>query len=153
MKKNLFLLFLFFSVHANAQESRWCLVTDSGQLIEMSRVGSLVATDTEETFSILGVHGNVLAKNVSKASFSWTDSPIPTGVQEITEQDNMLESLVDNVLTLIGVKGNIEIFSVNGSIMLSMKATGQETRINVSHFTPGVYLVKCGKQSFRFTKK
>lgn len=149
--KSLFLLLLLtFSVCANAEEKRWYLVTDTELIIEMSRVCSLVATDTEETFSILDSQGNILAKNVLNATFSLLD---PTGIKEIKEQGNMLSSLVNNVLTLIGVEGDIEIFSVNGVKMLSTKATKQETRINVSHLTTGVYLVKCGNLSFKFTKK
>jgi len=146
----LLLLLLFFSVYANAQEKKWYLVTDTEQKIEMSRVSSFVATDTEETFSILDFQGNILVKDVLKATFSLLD---PTGIKEIKVQGNMLESFVDNVLTLIGVEGDIEIFSVNGMKLLSVKATKQETRINVSHFTSGVYLVKCGKQTFKFNKK
>lgn len=144
------LLFFSFSVYANAQENKWYLVTDTEQYIEMSRVWSLVATDTEDTFSILDFQGNILAEDVLKATFSLLD---PTGIKEIKVQGNELSSLVNNVLTLIGVEGNVEIFSVNGVKMVSVKATKQETRIDVSHFTTGVYVVKCGNQSFKFTKK
>lgn len=144
------LLLLFFSVSANSQENKWCLVTDNGQMIEMSRVCSFVATDTEETFSILDSDGNIVAKRVLKATFAKVD---PAGIKDITVHGNILESFVDNVLTLIGVEGDIEIFSVNGSKMLNVKATKRETQINVSHFTSGVYLVKCGKQTFKFNKK
>lgn len=149
--KSLFLLLLpFFAVFAKAEDKTWHLVTDTGQTIEMSRVCSLVATDTEDTFSILDASGNVLVKGVSKATFQMLE---PTGIAETTIQDNILESLVDNVLTLIGAEGDIEIFNSNGLKMLGMKATARETRVNVSQFAPGVYLLKCGKQIFKFTKK
>ncbi len=149
--RRLFLLFLlFFAVFAKAEDKKWHLVTDSGQAIEMSRVCSLVATDTEETFSILDASGNVLAQGVSKATFQMLE---PSGIAETPIQGNLVESLVDNVLTLIGVEGDIDIFNASGSKMLSVKATTRETRINVSQFTPGVYLLKCGKQTFKFTKK
>ena len=149
--KRLFLLLLpFFAVFAKAEDKTWHLVTDTGQTIEMSRVCSLVATDTEDTFSILDASGNVLVKGVSKATFQKLE---PTGIAETTIQGNILESLVDNVLTLIGAEGDIEIFNINGLKMLGMKATARETRVNVSQFAPGVYLLKCGKQIFKFTKK
>ncbi len=149
--KRLFLLLLpFFAVFAKAEDKTWHLVTDTGQTIEMSRVCSLVATDTEDTFSILDASGNVLVKGVSKATFQMLE---PTGIAETTIQGNILESLVDNVLTLIGAEGDIEIFNINGLKMLGMKATARETRVNVSQFAPGVYLLKCGKQIFKFTKK
>ena len=128
----------------------WYLVTDAEQVIEMSRVCSLVATDTEDTFSILDSQGNILAKDVLKATF--TQSPT-RGIKTVTAGGNMLESIVDNVLTLIGVEGDIEIFSNNGIRLLSTKATNQETRIVVSHFTSGVYSVKCGTQEFKFIKE
>lgn len=150
LKSSLLLLLMFFSAYASAQESKWCLVTDKEQKIEMSRVCSFVATDTEDSFSILDSNGNILAKGVSKATFAKID---PTEIKVITSQGNILESFVDNTLTLIGVEGNVELFSANGMKMLSVKATKRETRINVSFFTPGVYLVKCGNQSFKFTKK
>ena len=150
IKSHLLLLLCFFFSYANAQEYKWYLLTDTEQVIEMSRVASLVATDTEDTFSILDTFGNILAKGVLRATFAQID---PTGIKEVKVQGNMLESLVDNVLTLIGAEGDIEIFSINGSKMLSVKTTKRETRINVSHFSPGVYLVKCGKQSFKFNKK
>lgn len=128
----------------------WYLVTDAEQVIEMSRVCSLVATDTEDTFSILDSQGNILAKDVLKATF--TQSPT-RGIKKVEAGGNMLESVVDNVLTLIGVEGDIEIFNNNGIRMLCTKATNQETHIVVSHFTSGVYLVKCGTQTFKFNKK
>lgn len=141
---------LLSAVFARAEDKTWHLVTDAGQAIEMSRVCSLVATDTEDTFSVLDASGNVLAKGVSKATFQMME---PTGIAEPPIQGNILESLVDNVLTLIGAEGDIEIFNGNGSKMLGVKATARETRINVSQFAPGVYLLKCGKQTFKFTKK
>ena len=128
----------------------WYLVTDAEQVIEMSRVCSLVATDTEDTFSILDSQGNILAKDVLKATF--TQSPT-RGIKTVTAGGNMLESIVDNVLTLIGVEGDIEIFNNNGIRILSTKATNQETHIVVSHFTSGVYSVKCGTQEFKFIKE
>ena len=150
LKRHLILFLMCFSFHANAQEYKWFLVTDKEQMIEMSRVCSFVATDTEETFSILDSNGNILAKGVSKATFAKKD---PAGIKKFTSHDNILENFVNNTLTLIGVEGNVEIFSANGMKVLSAKATKGETHINVSHFTPGVYLVKCRKQSFKFTKK
>lgn len=77
---------------------------DTEQYIEMSRVWSLVATDTEDTFSILDFQGNILAEDVLKATFSLLD---PTGIKEIKVQGNELSSLVNNVLTLIGVEGKV----------------------------------------------
>ena len=150
LKRLLLLFLLFISNVSFADDKQWFLVTDKEEVIEMSRVCSLVATDTEETFSILDSNGHILAKDVVRATFLLLET---TNVENISAQDDMLESYVDNILTMFGVEGNIDIFSVNGSKMLSVKAIKNQTKINVSHLAPGIYLVKCGTQSFKFKKK
>ena len=74
LKNYLLLLLMQFSVCVSAQKIKWCLVTDKDQMIEMSRVCSFVATDTEKTFSALDSDGNILAKGVKKATFAKVDS-------------------------------------------------------------------------------
>ena len=151
MLKGLLLLFMLcLTVNVNANEKKWYLVTDTEKTIEMSKICSLVAIDTEETFSVLDSQGHVLASGVEKVTFHLLES---SDIEDVTIQGEMFEGIVDNVLTLINVKGDIDIFNMNGARMLSVKATNIETSINVSHFTPGVYLLKCGTMSFKFIKK
>ncbi len=150
LKGYLIFLLLLLSAFTYADDYKWYLVTNRGQMIEMSRVFMLVATDTEDTFSILDSQGNILANGVSEITFENSD---PTGIKASPVKGNILESVVDNVLTLIGFEGNVEVFSVDGVKMLTVKATQRETHINVAHFMSGVYIVKCGKQTFKFNKK
>ena len=133
--------------------SDWYLVTDSHEFFEMSRVGMLVATDDDMLFTVLDVNGGILADNVLRVHFVTGD---PTPVKDITvyeQSDNMLRHYVNNRLTLVGATGTIDIYSVSGVKVITTTASSSETNIDVSSLSPGVYVVKCGKQSFKFNKK
>lgn len=130
----------------------WHLVTDSGEQFPMSRVGMLVAVDKSAYFSVLDTNGNVLAEDVLRVHFTNSD---PVSVENITTEksQNMLKRYVDNQLTLVGVKGTVNVYSVEGVRVATTYAAGQETIINVSSLPSGIYIVKSGNQSFKFNKK
>ena len=136
----------------NSGESGWHLVTDSGEQFPMSQVGMLVAVDESAYFSVLDTNGNVLAEDVLRVHFTNSD---PVSVENITTEksQNMLKRYVDNQLTLVGVKGTVNVYSVEGVRVATTYAAGQETIINVSSLPSGIYIVKCGNQSFKFNKK
>lgn len=135
------------------EDHNWYLVTDNNEFFEMSRVGMLVATDEEAFFSVLDKNGQILAEEVLQVRFVTGD---PTFIKEIKiegQSNNMLKRLVNNRLTLVGAKGAIDIYSTSGIKVATTMATSEETTIDVSSFSSGVYVVKCGKQSFKFNKK
>jgi len=135
------------------EDPNWYLVTDNNEFFEMSRVGMLVATDDDMYFSVLDVDGGILADNVLRVHFEMGD-PTPAKEIIIDEQpDDMLRRFVNNHLTLVGASGTIDIYSTSGIKVSSVQATSDETTIDVSTLSPGVYIVKCGKQSFKFYKK
>lgn len=138
----------------NAFESRWFLVTDADEKFEMSQVGMLVAADESEVFSVLDLEGNILTENVRYVKFEEQYSEA-TKIEsiKIDRHDNFLKSLVNNRLTLVGAKGEVELFDLSGMKLRSMIATGQETVIDVATLPTGVYIVRCGKQAFKFNKK
>ncbi|GEM_PF-3161529 len=133
-------------------ESGWQLVTDSGEKFPMSRVGMLVAVDESAYFSVLDINGNVLADEVLRVHFVNSD---PVSVENITTEktQNILKRYVNNELTLVGAKGTVNVYSVDGVKVATTYAAGQETIINVSSLPSGIYIVKCGNQSFKFNKK
>lgn len=133
-------------------ESGWQLVTDSGEKFPMSRVGMLVAVDESAYFSVLDTNGNVLADEVLRVHFVNSD---PISVENITTEktQNILKRYVDNELTLVGANGTVNVYSVDGVKVATTYAAGQETIINVSSLPSGIYIVKCGNQSFKFNKK
>lgn len=130
----------------------WHLVTDNDEQFPMSRVGMLVAVDESAYFSVLDINGNVLADEVLRVHFVKSD---PVSVENLTTEKplNILKRYVNNELTLVGAKGTINIYSADGVNVATRYATGQETIINVSSLPAGVYIVRCGNQSFKFNKK
>lgn len=135
------------------EDPNWYLVTDNNEFFEMSRVGMLVATDDDVYFSVLDKNGKVLADKVLQVRFIAGD---PTFIKEVKtdgQPGDMLKSLVNNKLTLVGAKGVIDIYATSGIKVASANATSAETTIDVSALPTGIYIVKCGKQSFKFNKK
>ncbi|MBR4364838.1 MAG: leucine-rich repeat protein, partial [Prevotella sp.] len=133
-------------------ESEWYLITDNNEQFKMSTVGMLVAADDSPYFSVLDLQGNVLAEDVLRVHFLKMD---PASVKNIMvdEPQNMLKRYVNNQLTLVGARGTVNIYSVSGMKVASTHAMGQETVIDVSALPTGIYIIKCGKQSFKFNKK
>ena len=123
------------------------------EIIPMIEVGSLVAIDDAYDFSVLDAFGSVMYEGVIKVFFKTAAELNPTAIRSITSSQNILGRAVDGKLTLIGVSDEITIFDSVGKKQFSTAATGGETIINIAHLPAGVYIVKCGKQSFKFTKK
>ena len=132
--------------------TEWHLITDNNELFNMNMVGMLVAADDSQYFSVLDLYGNILAENVLRIHFQKID---PTSVKNITvdKPQNMLKSYVKNKLILVGVRGTVNVYSVSGIKVSSTQAMNQETIIDVSALSEGTYIIKCGKQSFKFNKK
>ena len=139
------------AMDANEDAITWYIVADGTFKIPMSQVGMLVAADEDKVFSVLDLDGAVIVDGIREAKF----------VQEISEasnietfkygkDSNILKSIVNNHLILIGAKGTVELFSISGMGLKSKKVTQQETVIDVSDLQSGIYVVKCGKQSFKF---
>lgn len=135
-----------------AGQLEWYMKTDSNKLFPMSRVGMLVAADDSPYFSILDINGNVLAEDVLRVHFLQLD---PSGVEDIMvdKPQNMLKSYVNNQLTLIGASGMVTVYSLSGMEVASTLANGRETILDLSALPEGTYVLKCGKQSFKFNKK
>ena len=131
----------------------WFLITDSNLKIAMSRVGMLVAIDESEFFQVLDLNGGVLAEDVLEVRFV-QEQDETTNIDAIEkENNNILKGIVNNRLSLVGAKGTVELFAISGVMIKSVPATQQETIIDVSNLSAGVYVIRCGKQSLKFTKK
>ena len=133
------------------KKDAWFMVTNDSREIPMQQVSMLVAADDDATFAVLDADGNILADLVKRARFvqkSATSIDMPMA----NEQD-MLKSLVNNCLTLIGAKQDIYIYNVSGVQVQHTHPMGVETTVDVSRLTTGTYIVKCGQQSFKFKKK
>ena len=121
--------------------------------IPMSTVGSLVAVDNAFDFSVLDTNGYVLYDGVMKVQFKSRAELDTTAIRPVVGSQNMLGRAVDDRLTLIGVSGEVAVFDSAGKRQLATTAKGGETVVSIAHLPAGVYMVKCGRQSFKFTKK
>lgn len=130
----------------------WFLITDNNEQFNMNIVGMLVAADNSQYFSVLDLNGNVLAEDVLRVQFRKLDT---TGVKniQVDEPQNMLKSYVKDKLILVGVRGTVNLYSVSGMKVASTQAMEQETIVDVSTLPEGIYIIKCGRQSFKFNKK
>ena len=135
-------------------DNSWVIVFQNnyGETIEipMSEVGSLVSVDDAYDFSILSVNGTVLAEGVLKVSFKQKGA---TAINHVPSENNIIGRVATDKLTLIGVAGEVCVYSAAGILQTKVYAVGNETVINIGHFSSGVYLVKVGKQVFKFVKK
>lgn len=135
------------------KDSLWFLVTNNFTAFPMSQVGMLVAIDESKKFSVLDINGDILADDVLEVKFIQGEDAV-TGIAYMEEKDsNILKDFVNNHLTLFGAKGMVELHTISGMKVKSIHSTGEETTVDVSDLQAGVYVVKCGKQSFKFHKK
>lgn len=151
----LLLLALFTSSPLRAGDILWYLVADETKYVEMSKVSIFVASDEEATFNILDHDGNVLLQDVSIVQFKQMDNDmIPDGIEEIEPSAELpkIAGMLNNRLTLVGLSGLVQVYSVSGVLMSELKATPEETIIDVSDYLSGVYIVVCGELSFKFVK-
>lgn len=149
------LLFMMLFVNTLVfADNEWVMVIQNAdgesKEIPMSEVGSLVAIDDAYDFSILSTSGNILAEGVFRVSFEQKD---PTTIKHIESDNKMMGRVVSDKITLIGVSGEIEVFDAAGIRQIKTMATGGETTINITQLLNGVYVVKAGKQTFKFIKK
>ena len=147
---------LFGSLAVNAQdteEAKWLLVTNDGQKIDMEIIGSFVLADDADAFDVLDTSGNLLIPKVTKVSFEYFD---PTGItkpQDVTKKTSLLSYSVNKQLTIVGTANEAQVYSAAGVLVASGKSKEGTVVIDVSHLSQGIYMVRAGKQTFKFIKK
>jgi hypothetical protein len=52
----------------------------------------------------------------------------------------------------MGASAPIVIYNTAGIKQMEVQPSGSEMRINIAGLPKGVYIAKCGKQSFKFSK-
>ena len=147
-----------FTYDGNPDENKtWYLVAlfaeKENRIFNMSMVGGLVAVDDAYDFSILDTEGYILAEGVKKALFKSADEIDPTNIKPAEQARNLLARSANGKLTLIGVSGVVNVYDISGQRLLTTTANGGETIVNISHIPAGIYVVKCDKFTFKFTKK
>lgn len=131
----------------------WLLVTDNGSKFDVENVGSFVMADNVETFDVLKADGGVLVGGVKKVTFEQTGTDNAVKPRELTGSASLLSHAVNNQLTLVGAQYEADVYSAAGILVASGKPAGGTVVINVSNLPSGTYLVRSGKQTFKFIKK
>lgn len=134
-----------------AAEKTWHIVTDKGDVIELSKVSFLLAASTE-TFDIVCSNGTTVS-GVSGISFEQRES---TSIQKVkTTNDAMFSQIVDDQLTISNAKSGTtaQVLNLSGNSIISQVLTDGQNIINVSKLQSGTYILKVGDTSIKFIKK
>ena len=138
-----------------AQETKtWALAdTESGQSVELDKVAFLLAADDADAFSVVCNNGVVMS-GVRTATFKQQSQ---SGIATVTANggEPTLTMSVAGSLRLSGCANgmDINVYSADGRLELSAKATGTEASIDVARLPHGVYVLKAGGAAIKFNKK
>ena len=137
--KKLFTFFLLsLALTLQAADKVWCMVTDDGTKIALSRIGFLLASDQSDAFSIVCNDGEVIYQ-VASVSFAQGE---PTGISSATTE----------------AQQTLQLNVVSSSLQLSGKTVRQEVlpsdgTISIVGLPAGIYVLKAGSASVKFLKK
>ena len=149
-KTILVLIALFFALTMQAAGKAWCLVTDKGEVVELSHVNYFLAS-SEETFDIVCSDGSsikgVISISVEERNLS--------GIQKIRNDDGQFSQLVGDNLIVSGLKSatQAQVLSLSGVVYFTQMLNGEKEVISVSRLQPGTYILKVGETSVKFIKK
>lgn len=79
-----------------------------------------------------------------------------TGLTAINPANKTNEQiqLIDGIIHVNAPAGSmVTLYAINGQMVKNIAATGEDTQINVSNMTKGIYIVKVGKQAKKIMNK
>lgn len=137
-----------------AGESCYFLVADDNTRFAIEDIDCLIASDMEPTFSVVLKNGTVSGP-VTKACFE-KEACDESGVTDRTTVSLSVFPNPVREMLYVTCNGNdvrlLEIFSVNGALVKSIKSTGAETSVFVGDLPRGKYLLRTGRTSLFFIK-
>lgn len=151
--KKLFTLFLLsLALTLQAADKVWCMVTDDGTKIALSRIGFLLASDQSDAFSIVCNDGEVIYQ-VASVSFAQGE---PTGISSATTeaQQTLQLNVASSSLQLRGCQPgtDITIYDVSGKTV-RQEVLPSDGTISIVGLPAGIYVLKAGSASVKFLKK
>lgn len=151
--KKLFTLFLLsLALTLQAADKVWCMVTDDGTKIALSRIGFLLASDQSDAFSIVCNDGEVIYQ-VASVSFAQGE---PTGISSATTeaQQTLQLNVASSSLQLRGCQPgtDITIYDVSGKTV-RQEVLPSDGTISIAGLPVGIYVLKAGSASVKFLKK
>ena len=152
MKKLFTLLLLSLALTLQAADKVWCMVTDDGTKIALSRIGFLLASDQSDAFSIVCNDGEVIYQ-VASVSFAQGE---PTGISSATTeaQQTLQLNVASSSLQLRGCQPgtDITIYDVSGKTV-RQEVLPSDGTISIVGLPAGIYVLKAGSASVKFLKK
>lgn len=150
---------LFFTLHAFSQDRLYVYVLNGEDYnVALSELG--VMTINEGKLCLFTYDGTMLAernlKDVKKITFKEEQgSDIIENVLNNEISIKAYPNPAHDALYISGLKEgeNIRIFSIDGQLIETLTATGQEMQIGVSNFKNGIYLIQSGLNIIKFIKK
>ena len=156
MKQLLLTLAALYAMGGQAQDTnrKWALEEPkSGTTVLMGDVSFLLASDRQDTFTIVCKDGTVVPGAESVNFVKATPSGI-SNTQAAGSTPQLAISATEG-LTLTGCKAgtHVSIYDAAGRLSLGATATDVPLRIDVSRLAPGVYVLKAGDTAIKFIKK
>ena len=152
MKKLFTFLLLSLALTLQAADKVWCMVTDDGTKIALSRIGFLLVSDQSDAFSIVCNDGEVIYQ-VASVSFSQGE---PTGISSATTeaQQTLQLNVASSSLQLRGCQPgtDITIYDVSGKTV-RQEVLPSDGTISIVGLPAGIYVLKAGSASVKFLKK
>ena len=151
--KKLFTFFLLsLALTLQAADKVWCMVTDDGTTIALSRIGFLLVSDQSDAFSIVCNDGEVIYQ-VASVSFAQGE---PTGISSATTeaQQTLQLNVASSSLQLRGCQAGtaVTIYDVSGKTV-RQEVLPSDGTISIVGLPAGVYVLKAGSASVKFLKK
>ena len=151
--KKLFTFFLLsLALTLQPADKVWCMVTDDGTKIALSRIGFLLASDQSDAFSIVCNDGEVIYQ-VASVSFAQGE---PTGISSATTeaQQTLQLNVASSSLQLRGCQPgtDITIYDVSGKTV-RQEVLPSDGTISIVGLPAGIYVLKAGSASVKFLKK
>ena len=152
MKKLFTFLLLSLALTLQAADKVWCMVTDDGTKIALSRIGFLLVSDQSDAFSIVCNDGEVIYQ-VASVSFAQGE---PTGISSATTeaQQTLQLNVASSSLQLRGCQAGtaVTIYDVSGKTV-RQEVLPSDGTISIVGLPAGVYVLKAGSASVKFLKK
>ena len=151
--KKLFTFFLLsLALTLQAADKVWCMVTDDGTKIALSRIGFLLVSDQSDAFSIVCNDGEVIYQ-VASVSFAQGE---PAGISSATTeaQQTLQLNVASSSLQLRGCQPGIDItiYDVSGKTV-RQEVLPSDGTISIVGLPAGIYVLKAGSASVKFLKK
>ena len=152
MKKLFTFLLLSLALTLQAADKVWCMVTDDGTKIALSRIGFLLVSDQSDAFSVVCNDGEVIYQ-VASVSFAQGE---PTGISSATTeaQQTLQLNVASSSLQLRGCQPgtDITIYDVSGKTV-RQEVLPSDGTISIVGLPAGIYVLKAGSASVKFLKK